>query len=135
MILGLGLDFVEIARIQRVWERFGRRFARHLLHSSELAELERLLSAPGEKGRAVNPVNFLAGRFAVKEAVVKALGTGYTQGITPICAETVRLPSGGLTVRLHGPAQKRLEELGATAIHVSITHSRDNAAAVIVLEG
>lgn len=113
---------VELARVRRTWDKFGQRFARHILHPAELAEL------PDK------PLLFLAGRFAVKEAAVKALGTGFSGGISPRHIETVRLPGGQRAVVFHNAAKKRLEELGARLAHVSITHSRENAAAVVVLE-
>jgi holo-[acyl-carrier protein] synthase len=122
MIRGIGLDIVEIARIERIWNRFGRRFAARILHPNELEMLPDL------------PIAFLAGRFAVKEAAAKALGTGFDRGIGPLEIETARAASGRPVLCLHGNAAARLKELCAAHCHVSITHGRDTAAAVVVLE-
>ena len=122
MIRGLGLDIIEIARIERIWKRYGARFALRILHPGERTALPE------------SPVLFLAGRFAVKEAAAKALGTGFAAGITPTDMETGREDSGAPVLRLHGAAARRMAELGASCAHVSITHSRGVAAAVVVLE-
>ncbi len=119
---GLGLDIIEIARIERIWGRYGSRFASRILHPGELAALPE------------SPVLFLAGRFAVKEAASKALGTGFAHGVTPVDMETVREQSGAPALRLHGAAARRMAEIGASRVYVSITHSRGVAAAVVVLE-
>ena len=71
MIFGIGTDVLKIERIERTWERYGQQFARHLLLDEEQA----LFTA------SKRPVRFLAMRFAAKEAVVKALGTGFANGI------------------------------------------------------
>ena len=71
MIFGIGTDILDQARVERTWQRFGERFARRLLLDEELALFT----------RAKHPVRFLAMRFAAKEAVVKALGTGFANGI------------------------------------------------------
>ncbi|MBQ4133074.1 MAG: holo-ACP synthase [Desulfovibrionaceae bacterium] len=123
MIAGIGLDLVELERVEKIWRRHGEKFAKKILHAQELLLMEQ-----------ENPVNFLAGRFAAKEAVVKALGTGFSNGIrfTDICVD--RLESGQPLVRLEGEAVRRLEQLGAKRIFISITHSRHSAAAMAVLE-
>lgn len=122
MIVGLGIDIAEISRIAKAWERHGQRFAARVLHPAELACLP------------PSPVAFLAARFAAKEAAVKALGTGFSQGIGPRDIEVRPLPTGQPQLVLHGKAATRLATLGATAAHVSLTHGRDTAAAVVVLE-
>ncbi len=123
MLVGIGLDVVELERIERIWFLYGEKFARRILHSQELALM------PPE-----NPVNFLAGRFAAKEAVSKALGTGFSGGIgfSDICV--IRLNSGQPQVDLFGKAACRMKHLGASRVFISISHSRQTAAAVAVLE-
>ncbi len=122
-IVGLGLDVVELDRIQRIWERFGEAFSRRVLTQTEQARLQ-----------AGSPVPYLASRFAAKEAAVKALGTGFSQGITFQQLEVATLPSGQPTLVLHGKAQARAATLGALRTHISLTHGRDTAAAVVILE-
>ncbi len=125
MILGLGLDVVELSRLSGVWERFGMRFARKILHPDELALFSSL------KGLQTQ---FLASRFAVKEAAVKALGTGFSQGILPTDIEVAKLPGGCPELRLHGGARERMRHLGASRAHLSLTHGRETVAAVVILE-
>lgn len=122
MIIGIGLDIVEIPRIARAWERFGPRFAEKILHPSELA-------AP----RAMTP-QFLASRFAAKEAAVKALGTGFSAGIGPTDIAVVAGPGGKPELVLHGKALERLRGMGAARSLLSITHGKETAAAVVILE-
>ena len=122
MILGLGIDVTELSRIRRLWEKFGARFAEKILHPEELAALR-----PPE-------AQFLASRFAVKEAAVKALGTGFSDGITPSSVSVATLPGGRPALRFHGPAKERFNLLGATCAHVSLTHGKETVAAVVILE-
>ncbi|MCL1915169.1 MAG: holo-[acyl-carrier-protein] synthase [Desulfovibrionaceae bacterium] len=122
MILGLGLDLVEIRRIRRIHEQHGLRFARHILRPEELAELPK------------KPVPFLAARFAAKEAAVKALGTGFTGGIWFQDFRVRRQESGAPELLFLGAALERFRELGAARCLLSLTHSRDSAAAVVILE-
>ncbi len=122
MITGIGIDLVEIPRIRHNWERFGLAFASKILHEDELAVLP------------ANPAAFLAARFAAKEAAVKALGTGFTQGIwfQHFCVRN--LPGGQPQLSLYGAALRRFNELGAAHCHLSLTHGRESAAAVVILE-
>jgi holo-[acyl-carrier protein] synthase len=124
VILGVGLDLVEIARIARLWERHGRGFADRICAPGELQ------SRP-EAGMPAH----LAGLFAAKEAVLKALGTGWAEGLGFAQVEVTRQPGGAPGVRLHGAAAARAARLGVDRIHLSITHERGHAAAVAILEG
>ncbi|CAK7033538.1 MAG: Holo-[acyl-carrier-protein] synthase [Desulfovibrio sp.] len=126
MILGLGLDVTELSRISRSWERFGMRFAEKILHPDELAHFTKLSAS-----RAV----FLASRFAVKEAAVKALGTGFSGGISPTDISVLPDSSGKPVLRLSGKAGERANERGAAQFHVSLTHGKETVAAVVILEG
>ncbi len=125
MILGLGLDVVEKSRIARVWERYGPRFADRILHPDEVARLESLNGSE---------VQFLASRFAAKEAAVKALGTGFSRGILPVHIAIATLPDGRPQLRLYAEAQKRMQELRADRVHISLTHGRETVAAIVILE-
>lgn len=121
MIVGLGIDLVETPRIRRAYERFGPAFARKILHERELAALP------------ANPVDFLASRFAAKEAAVKALGTGF-RGIWFQDLYVEKLENGQPGLVLLGPALERFHALQAKRVLLSLTHGRNTAAAVVILE-
>lgn len=132
MIVGLGIDLVEIGRIKRVLERFGPRFVKMVLHESELAGF----LAPGPRETlCAHTVARIAARFAAKEAGAKALGTGFAGGIRFPDIRILSLASGKPEISFHGNALKRMRELGATRAHLSLTHARSTAGAVVVLEG
>lgn len=122
MIVGLGLDVVEVDRVAASLARFGRRFAERVLTPAELARMPEK-AAP-----------YVSGLFAAKEAGVKALGTGFRDGIHFRSVEIVPDDLGKPDIRFHGPAAARAGELGADRALVSITHGRDTAAAVVILE-
>ncbi|WP_316900751.1 holo-[acyl-carrier-protein] synthase [Pseudodesulfovibrio indicus] len=124
MILGTGIDLTELDRIRDLWNRFGRKFAAKVLTERELAQLP-------EK----NPVPRLGALFAAKEAAVKALGTGFAQGIHFKCVEIIHNPNGKPEIYFLGEGLARCEDMGVTGAHVSLTHSRDTAAATVILEG
>ena len=135
MIVGLGIDLVELSRIRRSLERFGGHFLRKLLHPSELAGL-----FPPDKPETaedlISPraVAFAAGRFAAKEAGAKALGTGFSGGIGLHDIRVHSLVSGQPAISFHGQALSVAESLGVGAAHLSLTHARETAGAVVVLE-
>lgn len=123
MIVGIGIDVVELDRIEKSLARFNERFVARILTEGERRAMP-------EK----NPVPFLAARFAAKEAAAKALGTGFTKGVSLATLEVVGGERGKPEMVFHGPAAEHARELGVTRIHVSLTHGRDTAAAVVVLE-
>lgn len=122
MVVGLGIDLVETDRVGRSADRFGDRFLRRIYHPRELEQTR------GDR------VQYLASRFAVKEALFKALGTGWSRGVRWVDVEVRNLESGQPVLYLHGEAAKRAAEIGADRFHVSITHTAGHAAAVVVLE-
>jgi holo-[acyl-carrier protein] synthase len=124
LILGTGIDIVDISRVARMLDRHGDRFVERVFTDAE--------SAYAFTG--VLAAERLAGRFAVKEAVMKALGTGKSQGILWRDVETVRLPSGKPEVRLHGAAARMLDRIGGGAVHVTITHDGGRAVAFVIIE-
>lgn len=130
MIIGLGLDLVDIDRIRRSLDRFGDSFLEKLLHETERAALPEIRDK--EKARTAMRV---AGRFAAKEAGAKALGTGFAEGIGLHDIRIGSLPSGKPELTFHGAAEDRARRLGVSAVHLSITHTETGAAAVVVLEG
>ena len=121
----VGLDAVEIARVAEAIERHGDRFL-----SRVYTDEERRVAASA--GRAA--AQFFAGRFAAKEAVLKALGTGYAKGLAFHEVEVLRGEDGAPRIALHGEAKARAAALGITKILVSITHDRTDAHAVAVAE-
>lgn len=123
MIVGLGIDMTELERIRAAHARFGRRFLEKFLAPGELSALP---EAPR--------LSLLAGRFAAKEAAVKALGTGFSGGIGPCQIEVVILPSGAPSLVFHDHAREKAGQLGMRAAHLSISHERSHAVAVVVLE-
>jgi len=124
MIAGIGVDIVDIARIQALLDRYGKRFLARVYTEAEAAYAL----------RGANAAERLAGRFAVKEAVMKALGTGKTQGILWRDVETVRGRFGRPEVRLHGQAVKWAKIRGSGAVHASITHDGGKAGGFVILE-
>ena len=124
MIKGTGIDLTELDRIRALWERYGQRFATKILTDRERAQLPRR-----------DPVPRLAALFACKEAAVKALGTGFTEGIHFKCIEVLHRPNGKPEIAFLGKGLARCEAMGVTEAHVTMTHSRDTAAATVILEG
>lgn len=124
MILGLGLDVAELDRIRAALNRFGARFTKRVLTEAEAADIP-----------SAAPEAYVAARFAAKEACAKALGTGLAAGVDFRSIEVRKLPGGAPVLALHGRARERARALGAERTHVSLTHGRDVAAAVVVLEG
>ena len=124
MIVGSGIDLVEIGRIQRSVERYGQRFLDRVFTAAEQAYCLR-------KRRAAES---LAARFAAKEAGAKALGTGISQGVNWLEIEVVREPGGRPALRFYGRAAQLALRLGARRAALSITHTADLAMASVVLE-
>ncbi len=124
MIVGVGTDIVSIERVRRVLDRFGERFFTRVLAADECALL------PDGPAASV----FLAGRWAAKEACVKAMGTGFGDGIGPAHVAVGRNSLGAPVLTTTGPARERLTALGVTRCHVSISHDVNSAVAFVVLE-
>ena len=123
MIIGLGIDITELDRIKRSLDKYGERFAEKILTPAEMELIP-----------AKNPVPYVAARFAAKEAAVKALGTGFAEGITFHTIEITRMESGAPQLNFLGKALERSKVMEVEGVHISITHGRDSAAAVVVLE-
>ena len=124
MIVGSGIDMVEIARIQQSVDRYGSRF------------LDRIYTG-GEQSyclRKRNAAESLAARFAAKEAGAKALGTGISFGVGWLEIEVAREPGGRPTLHFHGRAAQIAARLGVARAALSITHTADLAMASVVLE-
>lgn len=124
-ILGIGTDIVEIVRMEGLLERHPERFIERILHPHELAKL---------KGMSQQAA-WLAKRFATKEAVAKALGTGIGQAASFTEIETRHTDLGQPQVHLHGTALATAERLGVQTIQVSLADERAYAVAFVILLG
>lgn len=124
-VFGIGTDIVECLRIAQMIERHGELFINRVYTQNEIEYCRSRKAA----------TQHFAGRWAAKEAVLKALGTGWAQGLTLRQVEVVAGAGGRPEVRLHDAARVRADALGVAAVHVSITHERSLAAAVALLEG
>jgi holo-[acyl-carrier protein] synthase len=125
MILGVGIDIIEVARIRSSYERFGERFLNRILLQGEI---NYCLSHK-------EPGPFLAARFAAKEAISKAFGTGIGGQLGWQDMEVRGKESGEPFVILRGNGEKLLKERNACAVLISLSHTQEYAAAVAILEG
>lgn len=124
--LGIGTDIVAISRIQRIWENFGQAFARRILSKKELEDFE----------KTPLPIPFLAKRYAAKEAVAKAVGTGFRPGgfwLTDIGVHNDSLGKPFLVFSEH--MQMLLEKQGVTQSLISLSDEKEFALAFVVLVG
>lgn len=124
MIVGIGIDLVDIPRFTAALDRHGDRLRRRLFTEAEQLYCE---SRP-------SPAASLAARFAAKEAFLKALGTGLAEGLRWTDVEVVALPGGRPALSLKGSAAEHLARLGATGHWLTLTHTDTAAAATVILE-
>ena len=124
MIRGIGIDTIEVARVAREIER-SRGFRERYFSAGEIAYCE------PKRGNAMN----YAARFAAKEAFLKALGTGYSGGLSFKEVEVVNGRLGRPEIVLRGKAKELCRRRKIRAVHVSLTHIRDYASAIVVMEG
>src|ERR1700733_5604461 len=124
MLLGLGTDLIETRRVQQSIDRFGDRFLEPIFTVGEIAYCQ----------RKKNAAESFAARFAAKEAGAKALGTGISRGVTWKEFEVRREASGRPTLHLSGRAAELAEAIGVKRVQLSLTHSREFALAVVVVE-
>lgn len=125
MILGTGIDIIEVDRIRASHEKFGERFVNRIL-------------LPGEIGYCLahkDPAPFLAARFAAKEAISKAFGTGIGAALGWQDMEVCRKDSGEPFVTLHAKGRELFAARGAKRLHLSLSHTSHYAAATAILEG
>ena len=125
MIVGLGLDIAEVGRVKAAIERHGEVFLRRIYTAREREYCERFK----------NKFERYAGRFAAKEAAMKALGTGWSRGVRWVDVEVVREKGGRPTMALSGEAERVAERLGVKRIALSITHTGEQALAQVIFEG
>ncbi|HWR50155.1 MAG TPA: holo-[acyl-carrier-protein] synthase [Bryobacteraceae bacterium] len=124
MIVGSGIDIAEVDRIRESVERYGARFVERVFTPAEIAYVQ----------RKANKYERFAARFAAKEAGMKAIGTGWRRGVRWQHFEVANLPSGKPTLKFHGVAARFAERLGVRNVALSLTHTKDNAMAFVVLE-
>ena len=125
MILGTGIDIVDVGRIEHSCERFGERFLLRILRPGELSYCR------AQKRMAPH----VAARFAAKEAISKAFGTGIGRQLGWQDMEVVRKESGEPFVVFHGAGEELLRRRGGTRVHISLSHTRAHATAMAILEG
>ena len=125
MIVGLGVDIAEVERVKAAIERHGDTFLRRVYTAREREYCERFK----------NKFERYAGRFAAKEAAMKALGTGWSRGVRWVDVEVVRQSGGRPTISLYGEAAKVAGQLGVERVALSITHTAEQALAQVVFEG
>ncbi|MFC6646566.1 holo-ACP synthase [Granulicella cerasi] len=126
MIIGIGTDLIEIARIEHSLARFGPAFLGRVYTEGEIAYCQRKVKTSAES---------FAARFAAKEAGAKALGTGISRGVNWKEFEVTRKPGQRPELVLHGRAREIADRLGIHRLNLSLTHSRTEAMAIVIAEG
>ena len=123
MIRGVGIDITDIERIRSLYMRHGRRFLHRVFTDQEIAYCE----------QRFNPPQHLCARFAAKEAAAKALGTGLMHGVTFKDIEVV-VHDGPPCILLYNKAAETAQALGISTIHLSMSHDRGCAVAIVIME-
>jgi len=124
MIAGTGVDIVDIERIRKITEKQKSRFIDRVFTQAEQQYCNKYR----------DPAPHLSARFAAKEALFKALGTGWAKGVTWLDVEVKRVESAAPSMVLHGEAEKRSIRLGVEHVHLSLSHSDQWAVAMVILE-
>jgi len=124
LIIGMGVDIAEVGRIQTAIERHGEVFLKRIYTAGERGYCEQFRKK----------YERYAGRFAAKEATMKALGTGWRRGVRWADLEVVREAGGRPTMNLSGEAKKIAEQIGVKRILLSITHTESQALAQVIFE-
>lgn len=124
-ILGIGTDIIECARIGRMVERHGEEFLKRVYTERELGYCQ------GHR----DPVERYAGRWAAKEAILKAIGTGWRNGISWLDVEVYNQSSGLPSAHVSGVAREHAEALGIRQVQISISHCKSHAVAFAIALG
>jgi holo-[acyl-carrier protein] synthase len=124
MIVGIGIDIVDISRIDRLWKEYGDQFVSRILASAERQAFT----------ASSRPVWFLANRFAAKEALSKALGTGLRYPVTLHAISVSNDGMGKPSFGFHGPLPEYLASRGVARHHLGLSHEKGMACAMVVLE-
>lgn len=125
MIVGLGTDMIEIARIEQSLARFGEQFLRRVYTPGEIAYCQHKKKTAAES---------FAARFAAKEAAAKALGTGISRGVSWKEFEVRRFPGCRPEMHLSGRAGEIAVRLGVRRLSLSLSHTREHAIAIVIAE-
>ena len=126
MIKGVGVDILEKERVFTILKKYGKRFQERVLGDSEIKAIE---------GKSLNnQIRFISNNFACKEAVAKALGLGFTEGISLKEIEILRKPSGQPFITLNGNTDKVAKNIGIKKVHVSISDTKKLSMAFVVGE-
>ncbi|MGB5305405.1 MAG: holo-ACP synthase [Gammaproteobacteria bacterium] len=123
MIFGIGTDIVQVARIQAILDQYGERFVRRILAGAEVEDYR----------DTIHPARFLARRFAAKEALAKAYGTGFTDGLTFTDIVVSHDPAGKPVLQLQGRAAELRQKMGIGEDFVSISDEKEYAVAFVTL--
>lgn len=124
MIAGIGIDIVNINRIIEGYNKFGNKFLKKIFTEKEIEYCSQRASA----------FEHYAGKFSVKEAFMKAVGAGIRQGVWFKDIEILNKETQQPFINVYNKAAVYLAKLGSPQIHISITHTHDNAAAIVILE-
>ena len=124
MIFGIGTDIVRVERIRDDVSRFGDRFVERILTAAELLEFH----------QNANKANFLARRFAAKEAAAKAMGTGFSNGVHLRDIEVTHDAQGKPLLKFYGQAQQFMQDKHISVAHISLADEQDHAVAFVTLE-
>ena len=124
MIIGIGIDLVEVDRLKRSIEKFGDRFLNRLFTENEKKYCQ----------TKFNSYQHFAVRFAAKEAFLKAIGTGLRVGMTWHQIEIINNKQGKPTMMTHGKCHEKLQKLGITGLNLSLSHTKHHGVAVVILE-
>ena len=124
MIVGTGIDIAEVPRIRQSIERFANRFLQRIYTPGEIRYCD----------AKANRVERYAARFAAKEAAMKALGTGWSHGVRWRDCEVIRMPGGRPSITFHGRAGEIAARLGVKNASLSLSHTKDQAIAQVILE-
>ncbi|MEH6455762.1 MAG: holo-ACP synthase [Cocleimonas sp.] len=124
-VIGIGTDIVKVSRIQKSLKKFGENFSERILHKNELQVFKQRKTS----------THYLAKRFAAKEALAKALGTGIAKGISFEEIEVINNDDGKPELILHGKALEIADQLGVESIFISLSDEKKYAIAYVIVEG
>ncbi|HET7184109.1 MAG TPA: holo-[acyl-carrier-protein] synthase [Terriglobales bacterium] len=124
MIVGTGIDIAEVPRMAAAIQRFGERFLRRVFTPGEIRYCD----------AKANRIERYAARFAAKEAALKAIGTGWKNGVAWTDIEVRREPGGRPSIAFTGKAAEFAARLGAKRVSLSLSHTKEQAIASVILE-
>ena len=125
MIFGIGIDLVEVARIDGILKKWDEKFTKRIFSGDEIIYCEKKAS----------PSIHYAARFAAKEAFLKCLGSGIWSGLTLKDVEVFNNRDGKPELKLHKKLKDKINDMGITGMYISISHTDNYATAVVILEG